>query len=109
MGFLTAEQDMNRKEPDLGSEVIGAAIASKKRRITFLYRLVPGVAESSFGLNIAQLAGLPRSVVDKASVVAAEFEADGDACREEDEFRLVSNALCGDNDAVALAGILRLR
>lgn len=42
--------------------------------IAFLYKFVPGVAESSFGLNVARLAGLPPHVVRHAAEVSAEFE-----------------------------------
>ncbi|KAG2483848.1 hypothetical protein HYH03_017301 [Edaphochlamys debaryana] len=40
-------------------------------RITFLYRLLPGAADESFGLNVAQMAGLPLPLVERAAQVAA--------------------------------------
>ena len=43
-------------------------------RITFLYKLVPGVADRSFGLNVARMAHLPPSVVDRAAEQAAHLE-----------------------------------
>lgn len=43
-------------------------------RITFLYKLVPGVADRSFGLNVARMAHLPPSVVDRAAQQAAHLE-----------------------------------
>lgn len=43
-------------------------------RITFLYKLVPGVADRSFGLNVARMAHLPPSVVDRAADQAAHLE-----------------------------------
>jgi DNA mismatch repair protein MSH3 len=42
--------------------------------VTFLYKLVPGVASSSFGLNVARMAGLPLSVLRRATGKAAEIE-----------------------------------
>ena len=38
-------------------------------------RLVEGVADRSFGLNVARMAQLPDLVVDSASRQAAAFEA----------------------------------
>ncbi len=35
----------------------------------FSHRVVPGAAESSFGLAVARLAGIPSSIVDAAAVV----------------------------------------
>lgn len=43
-------------------------------QITFLYKLVPGVADRSFGLNVARMAHLPPSVVDRAAEQAAHLE-----------------------------------
>ena len=45
------------------------------RRITFLYRLTSGVADRSFGLNVARMARLPASVVERAAERAADMEA----------------------------------
>lgn len=43
--------------------------------ITFLYKLVPGVASSSFGLNVAVLAGLPPYIVSRAEAIASRFSS----------------------------------
>jgi DNA mismatch repair protein MSH3 len=41
--------------------------------IVFLYKLTPGAADQSFGLNVAQLAGLPAAVVQRAAVMAEQL------------------------------------
>lgn len=38
--------------------------------ITFLYKARPGMAGASYGLNVARMAGLPRPIVDRATVKA---------------------------------------
>ena len=43
-------------------------------RITFLFKLVPGVADRSFGLNVARMAHLPGGVVELAAVKAEQME-----------------------------------
>ena len=43
-------------------------------RIEFLYRLTPGVAHRSYGLNVARMAGLPADVVAAAAAQAREME-----------------------------------
>ena len=43
-------------------------------QITFLYKLVPGVADRSFGLNVARMAHLPTAVVDRAAEQAEHLE-----------------------------------
>lgn len=44
--------------------------------ITFLYRVVPGGADRSFGIYVAQLAGMPRAVVRRAEDILAGLERD---------------------------------
>lgn len=43
-------------------------------KITFLYKLAPGVADRSFGLNVARMAHLPPNVVDRAAEQALQME-----------------------------------
>lgn len=37
------------------------------------YRLIPGIAESSYGTQVAALAGVPISICDRAQSVSKEF------------------------------------
>jgi DNA mismatch repair protein MutS len=46
--------------------------------IVFLYRVVPGAADRSYGIHVAKLAGLPQAVLARANEVLTELEkADG--------------------------------
>jgi DNA mismatch repair protein MSH3 len=42
--------------------------------VTFLYEVGEGVAHRSYGLNVAKLAGLPKSLIDKAANESAKME-----------------------------------
>jgi DNA mismatch repair protein MutS len=44
-------------------------------RIIFLYRIEPGGADRSYGIHVAQLAGLPQSVIRRAQEILEELEA----------------------------------
>jgi DNA mismatch repair protein MutS len=44
--------------------------------IVFLRRIVPGGADKSYGVHVAQLAGLPGSVVNRAWEVLRDLEAE---------------------------------
>ena len=46
-------------------------------RVVFLRRVVPGGADRSYGIHVAQLAGMPRAVVRRAGEVLAELESGG--------------------------------
>ena len=44
-------------------------------RVVFLRRIVPGVAEKSFGIHVGAMAGLPQEVVDRAKQILRNLEA----------------------------------
>ncbi|WBW72667.1 MutS protein-like protein 3 [Schizosaccharomyces osmophilus] len=44
--------------------------------ISFLYKLVPGIASRSYGLNVAKMAGIPNSVIHRAEEISEEHERD---------------------------------
>lgn len=50
-------------------------IAVKKRgdEITFLRRIVPGGADESYGVEVAKLAGLPDSIIERAKEILKEL------------------------------------
>jgi DNA mismatch repair protein MutS len=50
--------------------------ADGELKIAFLHRIVAGGADRSYGINVAQLAGLPSAVLDRAAQVLAHRELD---------------------------------
>lgn len=46
-------------------------------RVIFLRKLIPGGSEHSFGIHVAQMAGMPRSVVKRANEILKELERTG--------------------------------
>jgi DNA mismatch repair protein MutS len=50
------------------------AVAEEKGRVIFLRRILPGGADKSYGIHVAQLAGLPRAVVHRAEEVLSSLE-----------------------------------
>jgi DNA mismatch repair protein MutS len=44
--------------------------------VVFLHEVVPGAADRSYGIQVAKLAGLPASVIERAKLVLAKLEAD---------------------------------
>jgi DNA mismatch repair protein MutS len=47
--------------------------------VTFLHRVVPGGADRSYGVYVAQLAGMPKQVIRRATEVLGGLERDGRA------------------------------
>ncbi len=50
------------------------AVREKGNNVVFLRRIVPGGADKSYGIHVAQLAGLPSKVIQRAKEVLAELE-----------------------------------
>jgi DNA mismatch repair protein MutS len=44
--------------------------------VVFLHEVVPGAADRSYGIQVAKLAGLPPSVIERAKIVLAQIEAE---------------------------------
>ena len=52
------------------------AVSEEGGDVVFLHRIVPGGADKSYGIHVAQLAGLPRAVIHRAWEVLGELEGD---------------------------------
>jgi DNA mismatch repair protein MutS len=44
-------------------------------QVVFLHRIVPGGADKSYGIHVARLAGIPKSVNDRAKDILSQLEA----------------------------------
>ncbi|HEU4784513.1 MAG TPA: DNA mismatch repair protein MutS, partial [Ktedonobacterales bacterium] len=55
------------------------AVAEEEGHVVFLRKIVPGGADKSYGIHVAQLAGIPRQVVRRAEEVLEDLEKKGDA------------------------------
>ncbi|MCS7166897.1 MAG: DNA mismatch repair protein MutS [Gemmatales bacterium] len=51
-----------------------AAVHEAHGRIVFLHRILPGAADRSYGVHVAELAGLPRAVLERARQILARLE-----------------------------------
>ncbi|GAB4858224.1 Mismatch repair protein msh3 [Ancistrocladus abbreviatus] len=70
VSYLTSQADTER-----GSECNSDIDQVDREDITYLYKLVPGISERSFGFKVAQLAQLPASCIQRATVMAGQLEA----------------------------------
>jgi DNA mismatch repair protein MutS len=50
------------------------AVAEEGDQIVFLHKVLPGGADRSYGVHVAQLAGLPRPVVERARELLKQLE-----------------------------------
>lgn len=50
------------------------AVTESDGKVIFLHKIIPGGADRSYGIHVAQLAGLPRPVIQRAGEIMAELE-----------------------------------
>ncbi len=55
------------------------AVTEQGDRVVFLHKIIPGPADRSYGVHVAQLAGLPKSVITRAREILNDLEASGAA------------------------------
>jgi DNA mismatch repair protein MutS len=53
------------------------AVLEEGDQIVFLHRVVPGSADRSYGIHVAQLAGMPKALVARAAQIMRDLEASG--------------------------------
>jgi DNA mismatch repair protein MutS len=69
---LTALAD---RLPGIGNLTV--AVAEQDGQVVFLHRIEPGAAAKSYGIHVAQLAGVPAPVLRRAQEVLRDLEAGG--------------------------------
>ena len=76
--FATHYHELSSIEDELPN-VKNYNIAVKKRgdKMIFLRKIVPGATDDSFGIEVAKLAGLPGSVVNRARDILSQLENEG--------------------------------
>jgi DNA mismatch repair protein MutS len=50
------------------------AVSEADGKVVFLHKIVPGGADRSYGIHVAQLAGLPRPVIQRANEILQQLE-----------------------------------
>ena len=106
--FATHYHELTSMEDEMEG-IVNYNIAAKKRgdNITFLRKIVRGSTDDSYGIEVANLAGLPREVIKRAKEILASVEesaknirlSDKDAKVEEKDDTLITFDDC-INDGV---------
>jgi DNA mismatch repair protein MutS len=75
--FATHYHELTRlAEEKKGIVNLSVSVMESVDTVTFLKKVLPGKADKSYGIHVAQMAGLPRNVVDRAYELLAGLEND---------------------------------
>jgi DNA mismatch repair protein MutS len=58
-----------------GVRNFNVAVTESDGQVVFLHKIVPGGADRSYGIHVAQLAGIPRPVIQRASQILQQLES----------------------------------
>jgi DNA mismatch repair protein MutS len=73
--FATHYHELTDLESELpGMRNYNVAVKEWDDKVVFLHEIVPGAADKSYGIHVAQLAGVPTSVSERAKEVLAMLE-----------------------------------
>ena len=72
--FATHYHELSRMEhPSL--KMLCMDILEQNGSLVFLRKVKEGVAENSYGIHVAKLAGIPQNVIDRANVILSHIQA----------------------------------
>lgn len=75
--FATHYHELNEMEKTFSRiKNFNVAVKEMDNKIIFMRKLVPGGTEHSFGIHVAKMAGMPKSVVKRSNEILAQLEKD---------------------------------
>jgi DNA mismatch repair protein MSH3 len=115
--FITHYQTLARMAEQFNGELKNVHMRFNEQKnadgsgdVTFLYEVGEGVAHRSYGLNVAKLAGLPKSLIDRAAGESAKMELEEGRRRLGFLSKAMKDTLAGDGERMEqlVAGIEQL-
>ena len=75
--FATHYHELNEMEKNFSRiKNYNVSVKEVDGKVLFLRKLVRGGSEHSFGIHVAEIAGMPRSIVKRAQVILKQLETD---------------------------------
>ena len=75
--FATHYHELNEMEKNFKRiKNFNVSVKEVEGKVIFLRKLMPGGSEHSFGIHVAEIAGMPRSIVKRANTILKQLEAD---------------------------------
>jgi len=76
------------------------AVSESDGKVVFLHKIIPGGADRSYGIHVAQIAGLPKPVVQRADEILQQLEKTSGTTLERKEMSKQQLALFPENNAL---------
>ena len=84
------------------------AVSEVDNRVIFLHKIVPGGADRSYGIHVAQLAGIPGPVITRANEILAQLEGQARQLELRDEAAHLTQMVLFEQESPVLKDIKKL-
>ena len=75
--FATHYHELNEMEKSFKSiRNFNVSVKEVDNKVIFLRKLMPGGSEHSFGIHVAEIAGMPKSIVKRANAILKQLESE---------------------------------
>jgi len=84
------------------------AVSEVDNKVIFLHKIVPGGADRSYGIHVAQLAGIPSPVITRANEILAQLEGQARQLELRDEAAHPTQMVLFEQESPVLKDIKKL-
>jgi DNA mismatch repair protein MutS len=84
------------------------AVSEVDNKVIFLHKIVPGGADRSYGIHVAQLAGIPGPVITRANEILAQLEGQAHQLELRDEAAHPTQMVLFEQESPVLKDIKKL-
>ena len=94
--FATHYHELNEMEKNFSRiKNYNVSVKELNGKVIFLRKLMRGGSEHSFGIHVAEIAGMPKSIVNRANTILKQLEADNASVGVESRQNLGSTSAAG--------------
>ncbi|WP_298523239.1 DNA mismatch repair protein MutS, partial [uncultured Prevotella sp.] len=94
--FATHYHELNEMEKNFSRiKNYNVSVKELNGKVIFLRKLIRGGSEHSFGIHVAEIAGMPKSIVNRANTILKQLEADNTSVGVESRQNLGQTASAG--------------
>ena len=104
--FSTHYHEITQLEDSLDNvKNVNVLVKNNDGDISFMYRIVEGKANQSYGINVAKLANLPDAIINRSNELLAQFESEKKVVQQ--SFGMFVNETVVDENAVDLKQMIK--
>ncbi|MCF0206958.1 MAG: DNA mismatch repair protein MutS, partial [Bacteroidales bacterium] len=102
--FATHYHELNEMEKDFPRiKNFNVSVQESNNKVIFLRKLQKGGSEHSFGIHVAKMAGMPKSIVYRASKILKQLEDNGSDVNSTEKITKNVNSIAQNRDGYQLS------